>query len=64
MDMPAWEALNKAEKEARELEFALNRHADTLARLALRALRSMPSHRLTDLKRELTKFDAHKQRWK
>lgn len=63
MESP-WNTLEAAVREANELDFAVGRQADTLAKLLLRRLRHVNPHYLKDLKRELQTFDAGKRKWK
>lgn len=60
----AHDALRQAVSEADELDRAIARQADTLARLVRRRLRYCSPCIPSELKRDLRDFDAHLRKWK
>ncbi len=59
-----FDALRQAVAEARQMNSAVDRQADSLAELLDGRLRHVSGYRLEKLKRQLRDFNIHTGRWK
>lgn len=62
--MNAWDTINEALRESRDLDRAIKNHASGMVDLLTGRLRGVHPWKLTMLKRELRDFNIHTQKWK
>ena len=59
-----WDDMREAVSQSRATLSAADSVAHSMGRLLMGRLKHVDSWTLVELKRELTKFDAHKREWK